>query len=85
MKRDESLAVSFLDIVERLADLDGLALPLLRGEHTGRHGDWTTADQYNLDLLIRSGHLSCKPVGTHEPAMVQLTWSGHDLLEKLNN
>lgn len=84
MKRDESLIVSFLDIVERLADLDGIDLPQLKSEHTGARGEWTTQDQYNFDLLVSGGHLRKTAATVMDSAKVQLTWMGHDLLDRLN-
>ncbi|MET3715394.1 hypothetical protein [Pseudomonas sp. PvP001] len=84
MKRDESSIARLLNIVEQQADFDGIDLPHLKSEHVGRHGEWTSNDQYNFDLLVNGGFLSKTPAKAMDPAKVQLTWAGHDLLDQLN-
>ena len=85
MKRDEYLALEILQTVQAGADKVGISLSRLIAELPGRHNEWTDEMTYQLWLLTNGGYLSKSFATETEPASVQLTWSGHDLLEKLSD
>lgn len=83
MKRDIGQALRILQVVEHHADLNGMALPHLFSELPGRHNEWTDSMTYNLALLVEAGYLTKSLATQDEPAILQLTWAGHELIEKL--
>ena len=85
MKRNLFVARELLELVEQQGDLDGLTMSDLLSLHAGRHGASTAADRYQLTLLVGDGYLARTGGGGEVPVRFQLTWSGHDLLEKLRS
>ncbi|MPQ84505.1 DUF2513 domain-containing protein [Pseudomonas sp. MAFF 730085] len=83
MKRDKELALRMLQVVQENADTDGMDLTHLRAALPGRHEAWTIEMVYHLGLLVDAGYLSKKAKTGIDPASVQLTWAGHDLIEQL--
>lgn len=85
MRRNLYIARQLLEIVEENADIDGLAYSHLVGQHVGRHGTPTSEDLYQITLLTQAGFLQRSGVSGADPVMLQLTWSGHELLDKLRS
>jgi hypothetical protein len=83
MKRDKDLALRILQLVQENADTDGMDLTHLRAALPGRHEAWTIEMIYHLGLLVDAGYLKKKVATDIDPASVQLTWAGHDLIEHL--
>jgi hypothetical protein len=83
MKRNLYVARQLLEVVEENADSAGLAYVHMLSLHVGPHGVPTSEDLYQIEILVKGGFLSRTPLTASEPIMVQLTWSGHDLLDQL--
>ncbi|WP_207284551.1 hypothetical protein [Pseudomonas sp. FW300-N2A2] len=77
MKRDIRMATLILSSVQHYAKVNGVERRLLEtmviGDFPGQKDDF----DYNFDLLVNDGFLF------RDHGNVQLTWSGHDLLDKL--
>ena len=76
MKRNHAAARALLQSVERYADANGIEhfhLISLCREAGFSQDDW----QYAYRILVGSGYLLT------ESGIVQLTWSGHELLGEL--
>ncbi|WP_092295589.1 hypothetical protein [Pseudomonas sp. NFIX28] len=83
MVRSKRKAFALLQMVELHGDLGGLSLPAMRSEIERTEFVWSGADNYHLQLLVQGGYLAKTEITAHEPATVQLTWAGHDLLDSL--
>jgi len=83
MNRDLRLARKLLEVLVANADCDGVALSHFLGTHVGRHGTPTAEDLYHLKILESGGYITRRPATQDEPALYQMTWDGHDLLESL--
>ncbi|AGZ34694.1 MAG: hypothetical protein ACOKSU_26120 [Pseudomonas sp.] len=83
MVRSKRKAFSLLQMVELHGDLGGLSLPDIRSEVERTDFAWAGTDAYHLQLLVQGGFLAKSEPTDQMPAKVQLTWSGHDLLDSL--
>lgn len=83
MNRDLSLARKLLEVLVANADYDGVAMSHYLGAHVGRHGTPSVEDLYHLKILESGGFITRHPPTQDKPALYQMTWDGHDLLESL--
>lgn len=83
MGRDKRKALVILQIVEVYARLDGVPLSEVRQAIERQEYAFDGVDLYHIELLVQGGYLIKTPLSEREPATLQLTWKGHDLLDAL--
>lgn len=83
MKRDIHLALRVLQVVQANADLVGMDRMQLESLVAGRSSELANEITYNIDLLIAAGFLREKSAPNPGFSSIQLTWTGHDLIDEL--
>lgn len=81
MERDKRLVLELLTTIQDLEDVHGVDE---RNLEANREKDrFDDADAYHLNLLVSGGFISAETQVATSASTYRLTWSGHDLIEKL--
>ena len=81
MERDKRLVLELLTTIQDLEELYGVDERNLEGNLAKDRFD--DADIYHLNLLVSGGFISAETQVATSASTYRLTWSGHDLTEKL--